>query len=91
MYIYLYIVHGWSYRRYVVQHMREEAVDENNVEKIVQSEYDFTTKKINESFSNFSAWYQRTRLLPDIVQKLHEQERNSIAKDGLLLFLIICL
>ena len=65
--------------------MRQEAIDENNIEKIAQSEYDFTTKKINESFSNFSAWYQRTRLLPEIVQKLPEQERNSIAKDGLLL------
>ncbi|KAG2218567.1 hypothetical protein INT45_014156, partial [Circinella minor] len=75
--------HGWSYRRYVVQHMRQEAIDENNIEKIAQSEYDFTTKKINESFSNFSAWYQRTRLLPEIVQKLPEQERNSIAKDEL--------
>ncbi|KAI9490040.1 hypothetical protein BDB00DRAFT_839847 [Zychaea mexicana] len=77
--------HGWTYRRYVVRQLRKEAKEKEQDEKIVRSEYDFTTKKINESFSNFSAWYQRTRLLPEIVHNLSVDKKNAIAKDELYL------
>ncbi|KAI8142547.1 hypothetical protein BJV82DRAFT_540049 [Fennellomyces sp. T-0311] len=81
--------HGWSYRRYVVKQLRKDATGKEEDDKIVRSEYDFTTKKINESFSNFSAWHQRTKLLPQIVQGLSAEERNQIAKNGGLLGFVV--
>ncbi|KAI9323573.1 hypothetical protein BX666DRAFT_2016764 [Dichotomocladium elegans] len=70
--------HGWDYRRYVVDQMRT-----GNHEKdmaLAQGEYDFTTKKIKQSFSNFSAWHNRTRLLPEIVADMSPEEKNELVK-----------
>jgi hypothetical protein len=48
-------VHCWNYRRYVVKMCPDSSVDE---------ELQFTTTKIQENFSNYSAWHQRSTLLP---------------------------
>lgn len=47
-------VHGWDYRRYVAA---QAEVDP-------QKEFDFCTQKIEKNFSNYSAWHQRSKLLP---------------------------
>eukprot|EP01102_Stenamoeba_stenopodia_P020064 TRINITY_DN7705_c0_g1_i1.p1 TRINITY_DN7705_c0_g1~~TRINITY_DN7705_c0_g1_i1.p1 ORF type:complete len:309 (-),score=91.60 TRINITY_DN7705_c0_g1_i1:120-1046(-) len=47
--------HCWNYRRYVVR----EGKPINDKENL-----DFTTKKIEQNFSNYSAWQQRSALLP---------------------------
>jgi geranylgeranyl transferase type-2 subunit alpha len=75
-YLYPTLVHGWDYRRFVVSHLRK---NKSQLAKIVQDEYDFTTRKINQSFSNYSAWHQRSKLLPEIVANMSEQERNTVA------------
>ncbi|RCH89746.1 hypothetical protein CU098_006449, partial [Rhizopus stolonifer] len=72
--------HGWDYRRYVIDHLRQE---ESNVYRLAESEYQFTTKKINQSFSNYSAWHQRSKLLPEIVAPMTTEEKNEIAKSEL--------
>jgi 23S rRNA maturation mini-RNase III len=46
------------------------------------SEYNFTTKKINQSFSNYSSWHQRSKLLPEIVVPKKTEEKNEIARRG---------
>ncbi|CEP08722.1 hypothetical protein [Parasitella parasitica] len=72
--------HGWDYRRLVVGHLRAEASsDPEALARIVQQEYDFTTQKINQSFSNYSAWHQRSKLLPEIVVSMTTDERNRVA------------
>ena len=51
-------VHAWGYRRYVLASMptkRPETV-----------ELEYTTKKIESNFSNFSAWHQRTKVLSSL-------------------------
>ena len=58
-------VHCWNYRRYVVaqSHISHEA------------ELKFTTNLIEENFSNYSAWHQRSKLLPLIFTDPEEYHR----------------
>lgn len=49
------VVHAWGYRRYVLASMPTRRSDE--------SELNYTTKKIELNFSNFSAWHQRSKVL----------------------------
>lgn len=77
------VVHGWDYRRFVVGHLRKNASDDPEaLAHIVQQEYKFTTQKINQSFSNYSAWHQRSKLLPEIVASMTVEEKNQVALDG---------
>ncbi|KAG1176673.1 hypothetical protein G6F70_003372 [Rhizopus microsporus] len=72
--------HGWDYRRYVLSHLRKINNSNEDVYKLAVSEYDFTTKKINQSFSNYSSWHQRSKLLPEIVAPKRAEEKNEIAR-----------
>jgi hypothetical protein len=47
---------AWSYRRYILASMP--------VKKPDIEEFAYTTKKIEASFSNFSAWHQRSKIYP---------------------------
>ncbi|GAA95628.1 uncharacterized protein L969DRAFT_85322 [Mixia osmundae IAM 14324] len=59
--------HGWDYRRYIVDNLRERNAPNGTTVKrpavTDQSEFDFTTRKIASSFSNFSAWHYRSKVL----------------------------
>jgi len=47
--------HAWSYRRYV---LKAHPVPENTREDLL-----YTQRKIENNFSNFSAWHQRSKIL----------------------------
>lgn len=66
--------HGWQLRRIVVQSM--ESQDKSKVDqlKINIQEFEFTTSKVNNNISNFSAWHNRSKLIPKIHQLYNETE-----------------
>ncbi|KAG1239376.1 hypothetical protein G6F35_000046 [Rhizopus arrhizus] len=74
--------HGWNYRQYVVGHLRKTKNEQDNY-KLVESEYQFTTKMICQSFSNYSAWHQRSKLLPEVVAPMTTEEKNEVARNEL--------
>lgn len=48
------VVHAWDYRRYVLASMP--------VKRPEATELDYTLRKIEANFSNFSAWHQRSKV-----------------------------
>lgn len=48
------VVHGWNYRVWLAEWAQLSLVDE----------FDFTTRKIYQNFSNYSAWQRRAHLFP---------------------------
>lgn len=72
-------VHAWHYRRYVTSKL--SCTTETS---LIQIEFDFTTTKINQNFSNYSAWHQRSKLLPLLIKEknLDEQEKKKLIDKG---------
>lgn len=68
--------HGWDYRRYVVSKIMNLAKNKKLIkdnENLLllsinpRSELDYTSIKIKQNFSNYSAWHYRSRLLATIL------------------------
>lgn len=64
--------HGWHYRRFVIQKL-EQATSTS----LTTEEFKYTTKKINENFSNYSAWHNRTKLLPAYLETAEASDRRT--------------
>lgn len=68
--------HGWHYRRYVVLNIEKKAVGaaETPTERTIAAlkinldEFKYTTSKIKKNISNFSAWHNRSKLIPIIFE-----------------------
>jgi geranylgeranyl transferase type-2 subunit alpha len=66
--------HAWGYRRIVVSEIeRLNAVSEPA--SLAESEFEYTTKMIKTNLSNFSAWHNRSQLIPKILL-----QRNADSK-----------
>jgi geranylgeranyl transferase type-2 subunit alpha len=76
--------HAWGYRRFVVSQLERltpapaslaAPSTEDTSESLAEVEFAYTTKMIKANLSNFSAWHNRSQLIPRILN-----ERNSDAK-----------
>ncbi|KAK3826487.1 MAG: hypothetical protein JOS17DRAFT_750287 [Linnemannia elongata] len=71
--------HGWDYRRYIIRQL--DLKDKEAKDKMLdraQSEFDFTTTKIHQNFSNYSAWHNRSTLLGKLAEDMSREEREAI-------------
>lgn len=66
------LVHVWDYRRYAVKHA--------NVPP--EKELEFCTEKIQNNFSNYSSWHQRSKLLPILYP--HETDKSRPINEEIL-------
>ena len=62
--------HGWGYRRTVVSALESSALHtEDPSMSMVETEFEYTTKMINSNLSNFSAWHNRSKLIPRLLDE----------------------
>lgn len=62
--------HGWQYRRIVIAKIEGEAVGSLDLE-----EFAYTTEMIQKNFSNFSAWFHRSTLIPRLLSQRKDDPR----------------
>lgn len=77
--------HGWGYRRIVVAALESKELNESGSAKsMVKSEFDYTTRMIRTSMSNFSAWHNRSKLIPRMLDELgaSDAERKKMLDHG---------
>lgn len=67
--------HGWNYRREVVT-----AIEALGGQSMCEQEFDYTSKMIKTNLSNFSAWHNRSKLIPRL---LHERNADAEARQKL--------
>lgn len=55
--------HAWDYRRKIIGELERLAG-----KSMVEAEFDYTTKMIQSNLSNFSAWHNRSQLIPRLLE-----------------------
>lgn len=67
--------HGWDYRRHIIRNLERLSAKKGEAGSLVEPEFDYTTKMIKTNLSNFSAWHNRSKLIPRLLD-----ERNAGAE-----------
>ncbi|PYI22524.1 geranylgeranyl transferase type II alpha subunit [Aspergillus japonicus CBS 114.51] len=77
--------HGWGYRRFVIETLRELKSAEQPSEDMTQAEFDYAKKMIGANLSNFSAWHYRTKLIQRLLNErsASDEERRKMLDDEL--------
>ncbi|KAF5027211.1 hypothetical protein F66182_699 [Fusarium sp. NRRL 66182] len=68
--------HAWGYRRHVVAQLESSVL---NGQSLVEPEFEYTTKKIHENLSNFSAWHNRSQLIPRLLDERNADDESRRA------------
>lgn len=72
---------GWGYRRTVVNELESPALAGTSM---VEAEFAYTTKMITIHLSNFSAWHNRSKLIPRLLNErgAGDVERRAFLDEG---------
>ena len=74
--------HGWGYRRKIVTVLESPQLSSTGSStSMTEEEFKYTTKMIETNLSNFSAWHNRSKLIPRL---LNEREADADARMRLL-------
>lgn len=74
--------HGWGYRRIVVTALETNQKKTKELsQSMTEQEFQYTTRMIQVNLSNFSAWHNRSKLIPKL---LNEQEADETARQKFL-------
>ena len=79
--------HGWGYRRTIVQALESPELQiDASTNSLVEQEFEYTTKMIRSSLSNFSAWHTRSKLIPRLLteRKADKAARRKFLDEGIL-------
>ena len=64
--------HGWGYRRTVIaalESSKPESSNDGDGESLTEREFEYTTRMIRSNLSNFSAWHNRSKLIPRLLSE----------------------
>ncbi|KAK7920103.1 protein prenylyltransferase [Apiospora marii] len=86
--------HAWSYRRFIVSALESGAKNDggNTAKSMTESEFAYTYSMIKVDLSNFSAWHNRSKLAPrlldergadDAARKEFLDQELELAREGL--------
>ncbi|PKK54900.1 hypothetical protein CI102_408 [Trichoderma harzianum] len=68
--------HAWGYRRLVVAQLESSELDGKSM---AEEEFAYTTKMIRQSLSNFSAWHNRSQLIPKVLEQRGADDKARAA------------
>ena len=77
--------HGWGYRRTVIRELESLSPQQTEHPKsLTEQEFEYTTKMINTNLSNFSAWHNRSKLIPLLLdeRRANKQARRKMLDEG---------
>jgi len=72
--------HGWACRRTVIEALRSLDGKDLNTSSLTNTEFSYTTTMIKGNLSNFSAWHQRSKLIPVLLDEggARDEERRQM-------------
>ena len=76
---------GWGYRRTVVAALESSTLDvDGALHSMTEEEFNYTTRMVESNLSNFSAWHNRSKLIPRLLdeRKADDKARRSFLDKG---------
>lgn len=73
--------HAWGYRRFVVANLEDPKLGGSSM---VEAEFEYSTRMVHANLSNFSAWHNRSQLIPRLLAErgADDESRKAFLEKG---------